>query len=54
MEKVSILAATPQSARRLHHALSRSRTEILATEDHKYLVEITLALGRRARDHRTC
>jgi hypothetical protein len=43
MEKLSILAATPQSAHGLYDALSGFRTEIVETDDETYLVEITLA-----------
>jgi hypothetical protein len=47
MEKLSILASTPQSASGLYEALSAFRTELLETEDQKYLIEIVLVGGDR-------
>jgi hypothetical protein len=47
MEKLSILAATPQSARGLYEALSAFRTDLLETEDQRYRVDITLVGGDR-------
>jgi hypothetical protein len=47
MQKLSTLATTPDSARGLYEALSGFRTDILETEDQKYLVGITLVGGNR-------
>ena len=47
MEKLSILAATPESARRLQDALSAFHAELVQTEDARYQVEIALSGGDR-------
>lgn len=47
MEKLTILAATPESGRRLYDALSGFDAELVQYEDGTYQVEITLSRSDR-------
>lgn len=47
MEKLSILAATPESGRRLYDALSGFDAELIQSEDGTFQVEIALTGGDR-------